>query len=212
MARLLMIYLLLSSLLFCSSGCTAIKQLKVMDTFTNCPPIYEQRITTVTYNTQIDFAKKHFSGLLVFKALDDTTKRVVFITETGFKFFDFEFTPNRFRMVYILPNLNKKIIVTTFQKDLSYLLLPINSKQARVELSDAMQTILKFPKKGNRADYYYADKKCYSLQKIESGTDKKKSLSISVEGFTNENFETVKITHHGFPLSISLKQVEKEDK
>ncbi len=212
MARLLTIYLLLSSLLFCSSGCTAIKQLKVMDTFTNCPPIYEQRITTATYNTQIDFAKKHFSGLLVFKALDDTTKRAVFITETGFKFFDFEFTSNRFRVVYILPNLNKKIIVTTFQKDLGYLLLPINSKQARVELSDAMQTILKFPQKGSRANYYYADKKCNSLQKIESGTNKKKSLSISVEGFKNENFETVKITHHGFPLSILLKQVEKEDK
>jgi len=212
MAKWLTNYLILISFLCGFSGCTAVKHLSVMDIFTICPPICQQRITTATYSSQIDFYKKHFSGLLVFKTIDDTTKRAVFITETGFKFFDFEFSPHHFRVVYILPNLNKKIIVNTFRKDLGYLLQNLDEKKGREQPKSEQYTIFKVAGKEGGYDYFYADKNCDKLLRIEHGNEKHKSLSISFDGMKNGNFETVKIVHTRLKLSLVLKQIAKEEK
>ena len=108
--------LLVSSLLLGSYSCTTMHPiLKGRETMT------DTKISTATYHTQIDFFGKHLSGLLVFKATSDTTERTIFMTETGFKFFDFEFTPATFSVKYCLPAKNKKIITKTFQRDIGFL-------------------------------------------------------------------------------------------
>lgn len=188
------------------SGCYVAKKINVMDVFTNCPPVFKPAVHTATYSTQLDFYKKHLSGLFLFKAMNDTTERVVFMTETGFKFFDFEFTPNTFKVQYIIPALNKKIIVNTLRKDLGLLLIaPIENTAHEQPKSDSY-TIFKFPAgKGNI--YYSTDKRCEQLQKIETGTDKKKSLTIELSEKEHKNPKTINIVHQNFKLTIFMKQI-----
>ncbi|MCW3128343.1 MAG: hypothetical protein JWO03_4001 [Bacteroidetes bacterium] len=197
-------FLLLSSTLL--SGCYVAKGTKAMDMFTNCPPVFTPVVRNATYSTQIDFYKKHISGLLLFKATGDTTERVVFMTETGFKFFDFEFTPHHFEVKYIIPSLNKKIIVNTLHRDLAYIAMPPRENSAHEQPKSETNTIFKFPH-GKSYDYYYTDKKCNALQTIESGTDTKKNLIIDLSGSLKHSPETIKITHQNLKLTIFLRQI-----
>ena len=112
--------LLASSLLLGSYSCST-NRVSTNRIPANCKTVINTKIKTATYHAQIDFFGKHLSGLLVFKATSDTTERAIFMNETGFKFFDFEFTPATFTVKYCLPAMNKKIIIKTFQRDLGFL-------------------------------------------------------------------------------------------
>ena len=189
-------------------GCTVVNKINVMDAFTNCPPVFRPAIHSgsVTYSAQLDFYKKHISGLFVFKSMNDTTERVVFMTETGFKFFDLEFTPHNFKVQYIIPGLNKKFIVNTLHKDLGYLIVPPIENSAHEQPKSDTYTTFKFPQ-AKSAVYYSTDKHCEQLQKIEVGSDKKKSLTIDLTGRQHNKPQTINIAHQNFKLTIFMKQI-----
>jgi VCBS repeat-containing protein len=193
---------------FLLPGCTVVNKINVMDAFTNCPPVFRPAIhtATVTYNAQLDFYKKHISGLFVFKSMNDTTERVVFMNETGFKFFDFEFTPHNFKVQYIIPSLNKKFIVNTLQKDLGYLIVPPVENSAHEQPKSDAYTTFKFPQ-AKGAVYYSTDRHCEQLQKIEVGKDKKKSLIIDLTDMQHNSPQTINIAHQNFKLTIFMKQI-----
>lgn len=178
-----------------------------MDSFTLCSTIFAPVVLSATYTTQIDFYNRHISGLMVFKTMNDTTERVVFMTETGFKFFDFEFHPNGFKVQYIIPSLNKKFIVNTFRNDISYLLIPPIKSSIHPQIKNDTCTLFKFSKSKSNC-YYYSNKQCTELHRIEVGTDRKKSLTIELAGKQNKNPETINIVHHSFKLIIFLKQID----
>ena len=188
------------------SGCYVARGTKAMDVFTNCPPVFIPAVRNATYSTQIDFYKKHLSGLFLFKAMNDTTERVVFMTETGFKFFDLEFTPHHSEVKYIIPSLNKKIIIYTLTKDLGYLVMspPENSTHEQPK-SDTSATF-KFPR-GKSYSYYTADKKCTQLQRIEYGNDTRKSIVINLTPTDGPYPQTINIVHQNVKLTIFLKQI-----
>jgi hypothetical protein len=191
------------------SGCSVANKINVMDAFTNCPPVFKPAIHTANYKAELDFYKKHISGLFVFKSMNDSTERVVFMTETGFKFFDFEFTPHQFKVQYIIPSLNKKLIVNTLSRDLGYLVVPPIESSAHEQPKNDNYTIFKFPVHKAYA-YYTSDKRCDQLQKIEVGNDKKKNLVIDFTDRQNINPKTINIAHQNFKLTIFMKQIINE--
>jgi hypothetical protein len=203
--RTLCLLCLASTLL---SGCYVAKGTKALDMFTKCPPVFTPAVRNATYSTQIDFYKKHLSGLLLFKATGDTTERVVFMTETGFKFFDLEFTPHHFEVKYIIPSLNKKIIINTLSRDFSYLVMPPLENSTHEQPKSDNSTIFKFPN-GKSYDYYTTDKKCTQLQRILAGNDKKKNLIIDFTGSKDHSPETINIAHQNLKLTIFLRQISK---
>ncbi len=196
--------LLLISLLL--PGCYVAKGTKALDIFTNCPVVFTTPVGTARFTTQIDFYKKHLSGLMVFKATDDTTERVVFMTETGFKFFDLEFTPHNSSVKYIIPSLNKKIIVKTLTRDLGYLAMPPLENCAHDQPKSDNNTTFRFPR-GKGYDYYVTDKQCKVLQRIESGTDNKKNLVIDFNNGADSGLGTINIAHQNIKLTIFLRQI-----
>ena len=205
MARSLMLCLLwLSSL--CLSSCYVAKGTKAMDIFTNCPPVYQPAIQNAQYSAQIDFFKKHFSGIFLFKTLNDTSQRVVFMSETGFKFFDFEYGPHHFAVQYIIPGLNKKVIINILRRDIGYLVQPPSENSARQQTKTDTYTLFKFPH-GKDADYYYADTKCEQLQKIEAGSDRRKHITIDLTGRINANPEMINLSDKHVKLTIFLRQI-----
>jgi hypothetical protein len=209
MARSLMLCLLWLSSLCLLSGCYVAKGTKAMDIFTNCPVVYQPAVHNAKYTAQIDFFKKHFSGLFVFKSLNDSTQRVVFMNETGFKFFDFEFGSHHFTVQYIIPGLNKKIIVNTLRRDIGYLAQAPSENSAREQTKGDTYTLFKFPQ-GKAASYYYTDTKCNHLQKIESGSDGKKHITIDLSGSMKSNPETINLSDKNVRLTIFLRQITNE--
>jgi hypothetical protein len=95
MLRSRMPYLLLSSLLFLLLACSpAYKQMQVAAGDINTIKKFKPNFTVALYNTQVDVVGNHLSGLLIIKKMPDSSTRLVFSNEMGFKFFDFEFSIN----------------------------------------------------------------------------------------------------------------------
>ena len=88
-------YLLLSSCIFLLAGCSSVyKNLQPATGDINDLQKFKPNFKNALYKAEIDVVGHHLSGLLLIKTLPDTTIRMVFSTETGYKFFDFAFSPD----------------------------------------------------------------------------------------------------------------------
>lgn len=204
MERLMIRYLLLSSTLLCITACSTGKGGVTVNNeiYFTMDPI----IRTATYNTQIDFWGKHLSGLMIFKATSDTSERTIFITETGFKIFDFEFTPHNFSVIYCFSALNKKIIIKTLKRDLGYL-SDFHYAAVKSEFRTDSSLTYKF-KRGKKFDFYTENRDC-RLKRIAHGNDLNSNLVIDFNGMRNADFDTIRIDDHAAHLKINMKQIDK---
>ena len=195
-------------LMFSLASCHATGNLRLSTVSADYLRAERQRIHNATYNTKIDFYKKHFSGLLLFKAVNDTNNRVVFVTETGFKLFDFEFTPHSFNIQYCLPPLRKKLILDVFKNDLGQLIQTDTVSPVYINQKDSLITFT-FARGNNKYEDYIVDSKSGQLTAIERGSKCVKQVSTKIVGINKGNFDEISIRHHALKLHIYLKQIER---
>src|SRR5438128_6245701 len=132
MYRSRMRFLLSISCLFFLCSCfSPYKQLQKANENVSCVKQFKPVFTTALYNTQVNVVGKHLSGLLIIKTMPDSSIRIVFSNEAGFKFFDFEFNGNNFKVYYIYKQMNKKSVLKTLRKDFQLVLMNnLNVKDA----------------------------------------------------------------------------------
>src|SRR5436190_13751389 len=118
-------YLLLSSCLFFFPACSSVyRGTRNINVNTTCLLPFKPVFTKALYTTTVDVVGKHLSGLLLVKAMPDSSTRLVFSNEMGFKYFDFEFSAaGDFKVYYILPQMDKAAVLTTLRKDFELLLM-----------------------------------------------------------------------------------------
>lgn len=202
----------LASLLFITiliTGCSAAyKSLEPVDYKTGCVQQFKPTFTRALYNTQVNILKHHLSGLLLVKQMPDSSTRILFSMETGFKFFDFEFDKNKeFKVHYIIDKMNRKPVINTLRKDFE-LVLMMHLK------NDSLQTFTKdsltFHRFANNGlyDYYITDSNCTKLLRIEQATEKKKKTSIVMQDYKDGVPDTIGISHHNIKFDIGLKKLE----
>ena len=199
--------LLLSSVLLCITACSPAKHTFSAEEKEPCTATTRRQINNATYSTQIDLFGKHFSGLTVFKATSDKSERVVFITEIGFKLFDFEFTPKSFDVKYIVQAPGKRLLIKTLQKDLGYVSYFHQLQVVSTTKTESLAT-RKCKAMNGKFEYYTTTANCTQLKKIEHGTGLCKSLLINFDGIKTGNPDTIKIADHWAHLKISLKQID----
>jgi hypothetical protein len=74
------------------------------------------------YKCQMDIYKNHVSGILIIKKISETTHRVVLTSDFGNKLIDFEISEDDFKLNYVLPDLDKKIVINFLKNDFQQLL------------------------------------------------------------------------------------------
>src|SRR4051812_49338359 len=57
----------------------------------HCIEQFSPKFSNTLYSAYVDVTTHHFSGLLFFKLMPDSSTRIVFTNEVGVKFFDFAF-------------------------------------------------------------------------------------------------------------------------
>jgi len=77
--------------------------------------------TTAHYATKFDFFGKHISGILTVKRIDSASQRMVFTTETGFKFFDFRIIQDSVEVLQCIEPMRKKGLLKLLTSDLNTL-------------------------------------------------------------------------------------------
>jgi len=172
-----------------------------------CIRQFRPQFSNALYSARVDVLQHHLSGLLFFKQMPDSSLRVVFANEMGFKFFDFEFTRDGgFVKHYMLPKMDRKAVVKTLRNDLELVLLRPALQQAYV-LQDSRYRYITVPTaKGN--NYYITDTACTRLERIEKASRRKPVVKVWMHHYREGVPDTIRIQHQHFKFNISLQRVE----
>ena len=173
-------------------------------------PIIQNDTSALLYKAGIHFYGKYFSGLFLFKKMDDTTQRVVFYSETGIGFFDFEFSGEHFAVKQCMDKFNNKGLINTFRNDLGMIILA-NQNAAKADLvankKDKDKHIVFRYKQGKEIIYYYITDKGTRYSKIERASKCFIKTVIMLENTENDLTTLISIRHKNINLKIDLKLI-----
>lgn len=205
-------YLWLNSLLavVLLAGCTsAYKGLQRTNGDVNCIRGFSPQFNVTLYSTQVNILQHHLSGLLFFKQMPDSSLRIVFANEMGFKFFDFEFDrQGNFTKHYLLPKMDKKAVVKTLRQDFELVLLHPDLQQAHTATDNRYRYTVVPTAKGN--NYYITDTACTQLERIEKSSARKPVVKVWMQHYNNGVPDSIRIEHQNFKFNISMQRVEKK--
>jgi len=203
-------YLLLSSCLFLLASCSSVyKNLQPATGDINYIQKFKPNFNSALYKAEIDVVGHHLSGLLLIKTLPDSSIRMVFSNEMGFKFFDFEFKQNGdFNALYVVKQMDKKPVIKTLKKDFELILLPTKDAHAAYLLKDGYSLYYIFPKqKGSFC--YITDLAGSEIKTMEISSPHKPIVQAIMKNYNNGIPDTIGITHTNFNFTIGLKKIER---
>ena len=200
-------YLLLSSLLFLCACTSVYKQLQQSPGDPACITKFQPDFTSALYTTHVNVVGNHLSGLVLFKTMPDSSKRVVFSSEMGLTFFDFEFMKDGgFKVHYIIKKMDKKAVIRTLRSDFELVLMnrlqyqDVNVKRSGDELYHT------FPQKKG-SNYYITDLNCSGLKRIEKSSRRKPLVTVLMQNYIDGIPDTIGISHTNFAFTIGLKRL-----
>lgn len=173
--------------------------------------VFKPDFKKAIYHTSIDIYKKHFSGLLVIKKIEqDSTYRLVFLSELGMKIFDFEYSynyKNDFQVKYILEPINKKYIINTLKQDFE-LFLKTQTKETKTTNYKKDNIILQKVKYKGMYNYYtFSTDSNYVSSILQKGWLFKKVL-ITNKLYSKSSPNKTIFNHKGVKLSINLSKID----
>jgi hypothetical protein len=203
-------YLLFISGMVVLTGCTSLYgKLQKTTTDNNCLQKFKPHFTSALYSANIDVVGKHLSGLLVIKKMPDSSTRIVFSSETGFTFFDFEFTGGGNFVVHnIIKQMNKKPVLKTLRKDFELVLMENISDKNSYTFRDGNFQYTAFPQ--TKGYYYYiTDINCTALVKMQRASKSKVVVEAVMKNYVHEVPDSIGISHKKFNFEIGLKRIER---
>jgi hypothetical protein len=209
MLPLQMRYFLLSSCLFIISCSPAYKKMQLGTGNASVLAKFKPNFTVALYNTKVDVVGNHLSGLLIIKKMPDSSTRMVFSNEIGFKFFDFEFSPNGdFKVYSIIKQMNKKSVLKTLRKDFELILMEhLDNKVISVRTKDGLMYYIFPQQKGY--NFYITDSTGDNLIRMERASKRKTVVETTMHNYINGIPDTIDIQHKTFNFTIGLKRIER---
>lgn len=204
-------FLLLSSLIVVGllAGCKSeYADLKPVQTDVTCIGKFKPLFQANWYNASVDVIGKHISGLLLFKAMPDSSLRVVFTNEVGITFFDFGFSADgKFKIYQVIKQLDKKAVINLLRKDFELIMMrEVGGAELKSFTRNGEIFIARTGK--SETDYFITDKDCASLLRIEKAS--KKKLKTTVTRIGDEQIpDSVFLKHYTFNMTIALKKLKR---
>ncbi|MFT4152975.1 hypothetical protein [Parafilimonas sp.] len=206
-------YLLISLLIVFSACSSSYKHLQRTTGDVHCLDKFKPDFSNALYYTQVNVIGKHLSGLLLIKLMPDSSERMVFSNEAGFKFFDFGFAAEGgFTVYYIIDAMNKKAVITTLRKDFEIVMMqPYSMQNGFLKKDiDSAYNYYTFPQEKG-FNYYITDAGCNNLIRLERASKRKAVVKIRMLDYKNGLLDSIGITHTNFNFNIGLKRLEKID-
>lgn len=201
-------FLIPISILVLLSACgSAYKHLQKSNGSPDCIPSLVPEYNTTLYRAQIDVTGHYLSGLLIIKQLPDSSVRMLFTNEAGFKFFDFGFPPTGNMIVHhVTDKMNRKAVIKTLRKDFQLLLMNRLGDARYLSKTDGTYAYHIY-RQGKDHYYYKTPAGCDSLLAMERGSKRKKVVDIQFTGMNKSLPDSVFIKHNNFAFNITLKQI-----
>lgn len=202
--------LLTSSLLLLLFSCTPMhSRMQVVQADISKLNAFKPFFSVALYKTEVDVVGNHLSGLLLIKRMPDSSLRMVFSNEMGFKFFDFEFSADgNFRVYSIIKKMNKRSVLKTLKKDFQLVLMEnLDSSKASVRNDGGLLYYIFPQSKGY--NYYITDSTGSELLRMERASSRKTVVEAVMKQYVNGIPDTIGISHKTFEFNIGLKRIER---
>ena len=201
-------YLLLNSCLLLLLSCAGVhKNLQNETGDVNSIQKFKPAFAVALYKTEVNVTGKYLSGLLLMKQMPDSSLRIVFSNEMGFKFFDFAFLPDgSFKVFSIIKQMDKKAVITTLRKDFELVLMRGLDPTTGFIRSDSQYVFHIFPRE--KGFYHYiTNKKGDELIRMERASKKKVVVEAITTKYEGGIPDSIGISHKNFNFTIGLKRI-----
>ena len=125
--------------------------------------------TAIKYKADVTLYGKYFSGILMFKAITDSTCRVLFSSITGAKYFEILLLPHKDSVVYAMQQLSNPQVITIVSNDLRTLtsLHKFDQKPVCIKLNEETSPYILQSIKDKDVYRYFYGRKFTRLNHIE---------------------------------------------
>ncbi|ASK30933.1 hypothetical protein CEY12_12830 [Chryseobacterium sp. T16E-39] len=156
------------------------------------------------YKCQIDIYKNHISGILIIKKISETTHRVALTSDFGNKLIDFEISDHDFKINYIIPDLDKKIVKNFLKNDFQELLKQTYPVQESFENDQAK---IYLSQEDHKKYYLFFNKEKGLLDQIMYTRNNKAKINFSFEAKKHIFADSINLQHKDFKINIKLFQI-----
>lgn len=156
------------------------------------------------YKCQMDIYKNHVSGILIIKKINASTHRVVLTSDFGNKLIDFEISENDFKLNYVLPDLDRKIVINFLHNDFQELLkqnFPV------AEAFENKTDYIYLSKSGKKAYYLFFNKDNRLLKQIVYTKNNKEKIDFTFGAKKPIFADSLNLRHKDFNINIKLFQI-----
>lgn len=156
------------------------------------------------YKCQIDIYKNHVSGILIIKKLNETTHRVALTSDFGNKLIDFEISSEDFKVNYVIPDMDKKMVINFLKNDFQQLLkrqYPVN------ESFENTQFKIYLSKADKKHYYLFFNKENGLLNKLIYTKNQKEKIDFTFEAKKHIFADSINLQHKDFKINIKLFQI-----
>lgn len=170
----------------------------------NVENLYFSSKEDYVYKCQMDIYKNHVSGILIIKKIDATIHRVVLTSDFGNKLIDFEISENDFKLNYVLPDLDKKIVINFLKNDFQQLL---KQKYPVSESFENENSRIYLSKIDNKAYYLFFNKDNHLLKQIVYTRNNKEKIDFTFDAKKHIFADSLNLQHKDFKINIKLFQI-----
>ncbi|WP_228463198.1 hypothetical protein [Chryseobacterium cheonjiense] len=152
----------------------------------------------------MDIYKNHVSGILIIKKISENTHRVVLTSDFGNKLIDFEISEEDFKLNYVLPDMDKKIVINFLKNDFRELL----KRNYPVSQSFENKTdYIYLSKADKRAYYLFFGKENQMLKQIVYTKNNREKIDFSFDAKKHIFADSLNLRHKDFKINIKLFQI-----
>lgn len=154
------------------------------------------------FRAEIKAFGREIKGLCVIKKINDSLHRVVLTSDFGNTLFDFSIYEDRYEHNFVMPDLDRKIIVNTLGKDFLYFLK--NSYRTTQKASVKNKAVYESIHKGKRI-LLVVDKHTSKVEEVVWSSTVKPKVLFKYDINQTGHFS---IQHKNFPLEIMFTPLE----
>ena len=160
------------------------------------------------YKCQMEVYGNDISGIVIIKKLSNNAHRVVMTTDFGNKMVDFEISQSDFKLNYVLPDLDKKMVINFLKNDFRILL---KNRYPVLETFENTDSRVFTSKDDKKLTYLFFDKNSDLLKNMVIAENNKEKINISFDAKKHIFADNIDIQHKDFKIKIKLTQISKEN-
>lgn len=180
----------------------------VLNTEKRVENLYFSSKEDYVYKCQMDIYKNHISGILILKKINTTTHRVVLTSDFGNKLIDFEISENDFKLNYVLPDMDKKIVINFLKNDFRELL---RQKYSVTESFENGTRRIYLSKIDAKTYYLFFNKQNGLLKQIIYTKNNKEKIDFTFEAKKHIFADSINLQHKDFKINIKLFQITENE-